>query len=417
MAFYKLDAKGKRIPNKGRTGREPVTKKERGKTLYHYEIYVSIPQPGDKTKQIRKRFWLPDDIAAQEKQREIKHEPPRDALTWVDGHKKWLDFHQGQFSAGHVNTSIVCIRQWSETFGKDSTIEGTTLAQYSRWIDEKALEGTGRAAQIKHEHMLAIARWCRSKGLVEHILFEHAKKPKARTKKRTAATGETYVAYLAILPENMRHLWRMLAYTSMRITAACELKEEDIHDGVFYVFTKFREWVPYPLTPEIREIIEAARTFKSKRGISSPYLFTKNNGRPWKKDYFNSRLKDIVTAENEKRANEGEPALPKIVPHQLRHMGGTTLAEETMSPDIITAGLAQKDRRSADSYIDPTMKMRTIALTTIGRVVSDVEKMYKKDMNLATHPEQAEESEVTQESIWEEITCPHCHHKHIRAKE
>lgn len=417
MAFYKLDAKGKTIPKKGRTGREPVTKKERGKTLYHYEIYVAIPQPGDKTKQIRKRFWLPDDIAAQEKQREIKHEPPRDALTWEEGHKKWLDFHQGEFSEGHVNTSIVCLRQWHETFGKDSTIEGTTLAQYSRWIDEKAKEGTGRAAQIKHEHMLAIARWCRSKGLVEQIPFEHAKKPKARTQKRTAATGETYVAYLAILPESMRHLWRLLAFTSMRITAACELREEDIHDGVFRVFTKFREWVPYPMTPEIREIIEAARMFKIKRGISSPYLFTKDNGRSWKKDYFNSRLKDIVKAENDKRAEAGLSTLPKIVPHQLRHMGGTALGEETMSPDVIKAGLGHKDRRSAEDYIDPTMKMRTIALTTIGRVVSDVEKMYKNDMGSKTEAVGPGSHDSDEDAIWEEIICPYCHRNHIRAKE
>ncbi len=417
MAFYKLDAKGKTIPKKGRTTREPVTKKERGKTLYHYEIYVAIPQPDGKARQIRKRYWLPDDIAAQEKQRDLKHEPPSDALTWEEGHRKWLDGHRGDFSEGHVNTSIVCLRQWHEAFGKDSTIEGTTLAQYTKWIDEKAQEGTGRAAQIKHEHMLAIARWCRSKGLVEQIPFEHAKKPKARTQKRTAATGETYAAYLAILPDSMRHLWRLLAYTSMPITAACELREEDIHDDEFRVFTKFREWVPYPMTPEIREVIEAARAVKAGKGISSPYLFTKDNGRQWRKDYFNNRLKGIVQKENERRAKAGLPPLPKIVPHQLRHMGGTALAEETMSPDVIKAGLGQKDRRSAETYIDPTMKMRKLAMTTIGRVVADVEKMYKSDMKPATATNKVDHSESAEDGIWEEITCPYCHRKHIRAKE
>lgn len=209
----------------------------------------------------------------------------------------------------------------------------------------------------------------------------------------------------------------MLAFTSMRITAACELREEDIHDGVFRVFTKFREWVPYPMTPGIREIIEAARAFKIKRGIASPCLFTKDNGRPWKKDYFNSRLKDIVKAENDKSAEAGLPLLAKIVSHQLRHMGGTALGEETMSPDVIKAGLGHKDRRSAEDYIDPTMKMRTIALTTIARVVSDVEKMYKSDMNQETAPGLPESDKTATEAIWEEVTCPYCHRNHVRAKE
>lgn len=61
-------------------------------------------------------------------------------------------------------------------------------------------------------------------------------------------------------------------------------------------------------------------------------------------------------------------------------MGGTTLGEETMSPDIIKAGFGYKDRRSAEDYVDPTMIMQTIALTTIGRVVYDIEKMYENDV-------------------------------------
>ena len=71
MSYRKLDAKGKPIPRDGRSIRRPAEQMINGKTHFQYEIAGAIPQPDGKRLQYRKRFWLPDDHAADAKEREI----------------------------------------------------------------------------------------------------------------------------------------------------------------------------------------------------------------------------------------------------------------------------------------------------------------------------------------------------------
>lgn len=64
MSFRKLDEKGKPIPTDGRSTRKPATKMCRGKTLTHYEIFLTLTGDDGKRKDIRKRFWLADGCEA-----------------------------------------------------------------------------------------------------------------------------------------------------------------------------------------------------------------------------------------------------------------------------------------------------------------------------------------------------------------
>lgn len=430
MSYRKLDIKGKPIPRNSRSIRKPAERMVGGVPHYHYEIFVTIKQQDGKSREIRKRFWLADDQAAENKQRELKHQAPVNALSWIDAHAKWLEDNRADFSPGHIATSENTIKLWTEDFGADSTVEGTGLAEFTQWITEKAKEGTGRAAQIKREHLLAIARWCRERGLVTAIPFEFSPKPKARTKKRRSAAIEEFHAYAALLPESMRHLWWMLGLTGARLTAICELKDKDITDTEFTVLTKFREYVTYPITDDIAQVIADARQFKADREIESPYLFTKDSGRPWKKDYFSFCLHKVANAENarrkaeaEKVGGEGAPftALPIITAHQLRHMVGTVGAEEGLSVDQLQAVLAQKSRQSSEDYVDKTQKMRAKGLSVVGSVIKRVGNLSEKydiSANQARNDiEEARAEETDIEAIWRVVRCPHCHRNHIIAKE
>ncbi|MCD8140474.1 MAG: hypothetical protein LUE17_11980 [Planctomycetaceae bacterium] len=166
MSFRKLDSKGKAIPREGRTSREPAQRMVRGVPHYHYEVNVSIALPGGKTLQKRRRYWLANDAEADAKERELRHQAPAEALTWYVAHQKWKDAHLGKRSPGHLAATDTTMRQWIEAFGVKSTIEDTELAKFVEWVEESGRGTKGRGAQIKHAHLLAIARWCRKRGLI-----------------------------------------------------------------------------------------------------------------------------------------------------------------------------------------------------------------------------------------------------------
>ncbi len=411
MSYRRLDAKGKPIPRNSRSIRKPAERMIRGIPHYHYEIFVTIKQQNGKSREIRKRFWLADDREAEDKQRELKHQAPVNALTWIDAHALWLADPDNNYSDGHIATSRKTIELWTKDFGADSTIEGTELSAFTTWISDRAKEGTGRAAQIKHEHMLAIARWCRERGLIKIVPFEYSPKPKARTKKRGPASVEQFHQYAAVLPESMIHLWWLLGLSGARLTAVCELLEAEITDASFTVLTKFRERVTYPITDDVVEVIAAARKFKAERAIDSPFLFTKENGRPWRKDSFNQGL-------DKAREKHG---LPKLTSHQLRHMAGTVSGEEGLSVDQIQALLAQKDRRSSEDYVDKTMGMRKTGMLTVGRILKGVGILSEKYDNFAKPPKNPLDETITNEedidATWRIVHCPHCHRNHIIPKE
>ncbi len=252
------------------------------------------------------------------------------------------------------------MKQWCAAFGASVTIEGTTLAMFSGWIGEKAKEGKGRGAQLKHGHLLAIARWCRARGMVETIPFEHAPKPEARIEKRKPAEVGMFFKYLEILPSHMATMWKMLGLTGMRISAACTLVEDDITDTEFTVTTKGDKRVTYTITPDLATVIEEARAFKRKgirplTPIESKYLFVNSRGVMWNKGAFNNQLQRIRTL----------AGLPKITSHQLRHMAGTLAGEKGLDAIVIKALLAHESLKSTEGYVDKTQKMRDQGLAVV----------------------------------------------------
>ena len=393
MAYRKLDNNGKPINPRKRTSRTPATRIEGKETLYHYEIFVRITDVEGKTRDKRKRLWLADDLAAQLAEQELKAGRVLKTLTWLDAHRRWLEANKDNFSAGHASNSVTTIKMWCERFGNDSTVEGTSLAQFSSWAEEICRKGKGRGGQIRRAHMLAIARWCRDRGLVDTISFEHSPKPEARLNKRRAAEVKEFLAIAEAMPTEMLYVWRMMGLTGMRLSAACGVREDGIGAASFKVLTKFRKEVEYPITPMIADLIADARRYKADRGIVSEFLFTREGGKPWNRDRFHSRLKALIKARG----------LPTITSHQLRHMAGTLLAKNNYSRDIIQAGLAHDDSESATTYIDQTMEMRRTALTALESALNDVYFLSNSDTNSVPTPATIRQQEPPATEVLDEI--------------
>lgn len=394
MAFYKLDENGK--PIKGRTKREPAVKLVRGEEMFHYEVYISILQDDRKYKYIRKRFWLPDDIAAMGKERELKHDEPVKSITWQEGYDKWrVAPRKKRLSAGHLGAVHRTMKKWLESFGVNATIEGTSLPIFVEWVTKQAAGTKGRGAQLHHTHLMTIARWCRSRGFVAKVPFEHAPKPEAMLDKRRAATIIEFMEIADLLPPQMYWMWWMLGLTGMRISAACNLLETDIGAAFFTVTTKGDKRIEYPITPEIQFVIDNARAWKKEKRFESPTLFCSHRGRTWKHDAFDEQLR--------KRA-----PTHKITPHQLRHMAGTIMAEGNLSPDIIQAGLGHDERSSAEVYIDQTKAMRQTALTAVTNALRNVQNVSKKNTLSPIMAKKEVEPVKAEYSEGESITCPCC---------
>lgn len=384
MAYCRLDDNGKPVRRKGRIRSEPATRWERGVELFHYEIYISIAGSEGKKKQVRRRYWLENDVEAKAKERELRHEPPADAVTWQQAIERWKT--DNRFSESHFKNADKTIAMWVDEFGERSTIEGTTLADFSKWFADMSKEGTGRAAQNRRAHMLAIARYARSVGLVKTIPFEHSPEPEDRMQKRPPAEAELFFRIADALPSSMEPMWRLLGVTGMRVSAACGLRDDDIANGRdFTVTTKGEKRVTYQIIPQVADIFSRAKAFKSagwKKGrgkkkttmpITTTHVFCNDRGNPWTKDTFNFKLQKILE-------NKG---LPHVTPHQLRHMAGTLMGESGLSEVVIQATLDHEEPETTAIYTDKTQKMRNTGLRTLANALANVEKMYILDKERA----------------------------------
>ncbi|MCD8139954.1 MAG: tyrosine-type recombinase/integrase [Planctomycetaceae bacterium] len=397
MAFHRLDENGKAMPRKGkgRTNRKPAEREERGKTLYHYEITSSIKLDQNKRRQVRRRFWLENDDAAAAKERELRHKAPTHAMTWVEAHKRWIEGNKGYFSVGHINNARTTIRQWTESFGAASTIEGTDLATFNLWIGEHAKKNSGRGAQIKFGHLMAIARWCRKRGYISAIPFEHTPKPRANLKERAPASKSDYQAILQKLDEHHALVWELLGLTGMRLGAACGLQEEDIGEKLFVVTTKGGKRVPYPVTPEIQDLFDRARKWKRKNKFkNAKTLFCNLAGHPWTSTTLGRYFDKATDA----------AGMPKVTAHQLRHMAGTVAGKKNFSADYIQALLGHGERESSDRYVSKDLEMREIGIQALATFLQE------NDTKIAEVEISTSEIDRAKNSVQRDTTCPRCGH-------
>ncbi|HUS92202.1 MAG TPA: tyrosine-type recombinase/integrase [Phycisphaerae bacterium] len=359
MSIHKLDLRHNPIPE-GST-RQAATRRTRGEQHYLFEFrYNAPPDATGKRRQCRTRVWLPDWTAAEALERELRGEEPMDLLAWNEAWEKFFAAHQSKRSEGHLENMARDVRSLVGFLG-NLPIEQTPLARYTDWLRWREAQASGRTAQLARTHTLKMARWTRSHGLVESLPFENAPVPEATPQRRTAATPEGFLRLLAALPSSMAPLWKALGYTGARISGMAALQETDVGPSYLTVTTKRGKRVSYLLLPPVAEAVEEARRWKRYHGHEgSKWVFLNSKGSKWSHQAFDKALATI---------HERHPYLPRITPHQLRHMFATLAAAANFSPDMIQAGLGHDDRRSAESYIHHTQAMGDTVAATVGQIL------------------------------------------------
>lgn len=405
MSYHRLDAKNKPLPRKGqgRTSREPATKRIGGQECYRYEIIFTVSAGGGKRRFAKRRFWLPNDEAAEHKQRELRFEPPSEALTWKAAAATYLN--SKKVSIAHRKGIDNTIEKWCASLGEESTLEGTSLAVFCTWLESRKEGHTGRAAQLDFSHMMAIARWCNKRGMVRNLKFLDAPKPEAVSQKRKPAKVDQFHAMTDALPMAMRFLWRMLGLTGMRLSAACTLLETRVTEQDFTVTTKGDKDVTYTITPAIDQLIREARAWKAAKGFTTTYLFCNGHGAAWNNQSFGQQLRKVCD----------RLEIPRVTAHQLRHLAGTAMAQANLSVDIIQAGLGHSSRKSAEVYIDQTQAMRDQALKAVDEIVGKIDdnNMTTNDMKICKSGKSGRDLEGSNKPRRRRITCPRCGHKHF----
>lgn len=138
--------------------------------------------------------------AAKAKQREIRHQDPARRLTWLEAHRRWRKNQAADLSSLHIAAVDTTIEKWTESFGVGSTIEVISLPVFVEWVASHIHGTKGRGAQLRHSHLLTIARWRRSRGFIADVPFEHAPKPEARLAKHRPATPNEVIGIAGLLP-------------------------------------------------------------------------------------------------------------------------------------------------------------------------------------------------------------------------
>ena len=276
-------------------------------------------------------------------------------------------------SAAHRLGITRTLDKWCASFGEGSTLEETTLAAFCSWLEKRKEGKTGRAAQLDYSHLMAVAQWCRKRGMVKTTPFIEAPKPEATVRKRVPAGVDEFHDMLSQLPESMRFIWRMM--------------------------------VAYSTTPAIAKIIADARAWKTEKGFVTDCLFCNTHGAAWNNQSYGQQLRKVCD----------RLKIPRITSHQLRHLAGTSMGEDNLSAKVISAGLGHRSTKSSDVYISQTRKMRDMALQAVEKKLGefDDKKMTKNYTKNDTLGENGQDSAKPEKPRKVRITCPNCGHKHF----
>lgn len=390
MSVHRLDRDGNAIT--GTSRRQPASKRIAGVWCQHYELRYDRYDADGTRHQHRSREWLPSLADAEARERELTGKRPISAYTLTNLWREYYAEYEGKRSPGHLDSMERTVRQATEALGA-VPIEQVSLQAMSSFLRRREEEASGRTAQIARSHVLRIARWARSVGLIEQIPWEHVPRPEHTAEHRRAATIEEYAAWADALPSNAEPLWTALAVTGSRLTGMAQTTEDAVQGEYLYTTTKGSKEAVFLLTPPLRDAVGRALAYKADKDISSPYIFVNSRGNPWNKSSFRLAMQ---------RTRKANRSLPKITPHQLRHLHGTIAAELGLSPDQIAAGLGHADRRTSEHYIHRGRSMADQTASAVATYLTHERKQFShKSQAIPTLP-------TLSADFHNPLVCPHC---------
>jgi len=341
VSCHKLDANRKPIKNGARAN--PITKSVAGVAHYLYEIRYG-PQSR------KKRLWFPDDQAAEDTERKLKHEPPAKGISWQAGFNIYFEEMLDALSPRYLAEMRQRVGRAQAHFG-NRPIDTITLRDFVTFVSE-ASKG-GRARQNYHADLKRLAMWLSMRGFIPRdVAFADAPRPDHKASTRQAATVEQAKAILNALPIYARPPWLALLYSGARLTEMLNLKESDIEAGYLTLTVKGNKRKRYRITAPLQAAIDDALSRKVE--CDTEYVFLTSQLSRWSRHTFGRCLRESADA----------AGVERITSHQLRHLTASIAAGIGLSADTIQAILAHDDPNTAKVY---THTAQNQGLADVGR--------------------------------------------------
>jgi integrase len=142
----------------------------------------------------------------------------------------------------------------------------------------------------------------------------------------------------------------LMAKSGIRVTELCQLRWRDVdvhHKRLVIRDAKTDAGVrEVDLTLDLMEELIAWRAEQQPAGLDD-YVFATKSGRPRDKDNVRERvLAPVVEQLNEKRAEDGIPALPKLTPHALRRTYISLMLEAGAPLHYVMAQVGHEDAKT-----------------------------------------------------------------------
>ncbi len=316
---------------------------------FRYEIRISKGAT-----EIRRRIWAENDTEAARQAAVISKQTDCIRLRWSEGLKLWAEAHLGHCSPGYFDDIELHVRRFIEEFG-DISIEETTHQKMLAYLNRRA-QGNGATAN-RVRRILFVARWLRRNDMIRSIPFEHIPMFRNKPIQRKPILPDELPQYLAVLNDYSRPIVKMLAFTGLRSSAVCNLRESDIRDGAFVVREKMGKTRVIPIDSVLGAVLDEARAVKAKKGSQNEYVFIHQRGSKW----------DCRSLRHHCARKWKEAGLEHRPIHSLRHGFATAAALQGFSTRQLQAALDHEKFSTTERYLHDLKK--SLVADEVGQAV------------------------------------------------
>lgn len=331
---------------------QPVRKEDKkdGKVKYRYKIRCYDAQG----REINRNVLAANDREAKLIEDELKADSSICELCWVQAATIFCEEHEGMRTAGYLKDLRRAAADLAGGIG-NKLLEKTSAKDMAGYL--QSIRETPRKANLQRSMLLSIGRYMRKTFRVSSLPFIDTPKVEYTPEKRVPFTLEEIGAHYSALSPCVRLVFRFLALSGCRVTAACLLREEDISESAITLHEKgmrgrkkIRQLI---LDENLREVLTASKNWKAQNSIFSEYAFVNSRGNPWTAVSLDHNVKKAWHRAGLVQKEVGRPH----VLHELRHAYGTLAGQMNLEADMIAASLGHASRHTSEIYTHHDARM------------------------------------------------------------
>lgn len=237
-------------------------------------------------------------------------------LTWDEGAETFIDAKSDIDCTEGYLASVKS--SFSRLPFKKKLISRTTAEELANHLQDRAREASPQTSNKERAQVLAVLNYLEKINRLSENPFKLIDKIKSNPAIRQPIPTDELYKYLEPLDAHTRPIIKFMAFSGLRASEACSLKEADIKNDSYSVRCKGGK-IRTLSTQGVQHIFEEARSVKAAKGIRSPFLFTNSRG-----NSFTAKNLWVRTKALWKQAGLDQ----RITLHSLRHTFATALVTE-----------------------------------------------------------------------------------------